>query len=66
MTIVIAEEDDVNTLIESAVQLADRSEQTVAIYVNKDNELDYEIVGAIDEFIEILEIIHPSREHKWH
>ena len=51
---------DVKSVVEAAQQLADATDQRVAIYQEKKNgELEYEVLGAVEDFYRILEVLSP-------
>ena len=52
-------------VIEAAQQLANVSEQPVAIYQRRiTQEIDYDVAGALQDTDRVLEIIHPSLADK--
>jgi hypothetical protein len=63
-----AQENEMQKLkivIEAAQQLANVSEQPVAIYIDKvSNKVEYDVAGALQDTDRVLEIIHPSLADK--
>jgi hypothetical protein len=63
-----AQENEMQKLkivIEAAQQLANVSEQPVAIYQRRiTQEIDYDVAGALQDTDRVLEIIHPSLADK--
>jgi hypothetical protein len=59
------EMEDVKIIIEAAQQLANVSEQPVAIYIDKcSNKVEYDVAGALQDSDRVLEIIRPSLADK--
>jgi len=55
----------IKRLIEQAQTLANRSEQTTALYISLDGKLEVEVIGALDGYERILETFQPYIKESW-
>ena len=51
--------NEILMVMESAQRLANQSEQKVAIYTLK-GKLDYDVIGALEKNVHVLEILNPE------